>query len=178
MEIKAKGTLSKENTKALSHFAIYGRHDPENRLILSFSLIGFALAFLIISLLISFEITASWQILFGWIILLILFQCYLYFIHPKIMYNALGRMKDITNEYVFGESSFTAKASNEHYESKAVVQYSLIYKVGETSTHFFIFQSKNQAYIVEKSTFTNGSVEELKNKLMPLLGKKYILCRY
>ena len=44
--------------------------------------------------------------------------------------------------------------------------------------YFFIFHTKNQAFVVEKSTFSGGTPEELRDKLSVLLGKKYYINKY
>ena len=51
-------------------------------------------------------------------------------------------------------------------------------KVMETEARLFLFQSKTQAYVVDKTTFEGGSAQDLRKVLTDVLGKKYVECKY
>ena len=67
---------------------------------------------------------------------------------------------------------------SQEYNGEAAIEYSLFVKVYETSKYFFLFSTHNNVYPVDKSTIEGGSAEDIRAKLSPLLGKKYILCKY
>jgi len=97
---------------------------------------------------------------------------------PKTSYAALKHMKNVVNEYVFCDEVIKMKSKGELYEGEAELKYPLIPKVMETSEYLFIYQSNNQVFIVEKSTITCGTIDDLRNKLRQFVKNKYIICKY
>ena len=98
---------------------------------------------------------------------------YLYFILPKIRYKALVKMKGTENEYTFCEDVIKIVTTNNDYNGTAEINYSLLVKVCETSKYFFLFQTKNQVLVVDKSTIENGTADDVKNKLISYVRDKY-----
>ncbi len=176
MKIHATGTLNRKNTKALFHFLMYKKAHPKTAFVLISILFALLAAINIFLMLLSGTSDSLFTILLCALICLL--NCYIYFILPKLQYNALGKLKDITNEYTFCDNEVIAVAKNAEYSGVVKLKYSLIFKAAETSQHFFIYENKSQVFIVDKSTLLGGTAEDIKNKLMPLLGKKYMLCNY
>ena len=177
MEIKAKSTFDFDTTKAFCHVTFYGKGKPKNWFI------GFNI-FCTIFLLINVAIV----ILFGWedfdfssfipIALLYALNFLLYSWLPKIQYKSLKKAQNMENSYIFCDDVIKISSNNELYQGEATLDYGFIVKVMETTKHFFIYQHQNQAYIVDKSTVTDGTVEELKEKLKQSIKGKYIVCKY
>ena len=97
---------------------------------------------------------------------------------PKIQYNATAKLSDIHNSYIFKDDEFHIFSSKEGYSGAGSLKYNMIFRVMETKEFLFIFQNKSQVYVVDKSTIEGGSWIDVRNKIEPLLGKKYIICRY
>ena len=87
-------------------------------------------------------------------------------------------MKDTENEYVFGEDFFLVSSANQVFQSQGRVDYSLLACAYETSEYFFLYQTKNQVFVVDKSTVEGGTALDIRNKISATLEKKYILCKY
>lgn len=114
----------------------------------------------------------------GLCIILYLYILFWYLFGPKIRYKALAKLKNAENEYVFCDDVFRVFTKTEVYDGKAEVEYSLFVKVYETSKYIFMYQTNNQVFPIDKSTIEGGTVEDIRAKLMPYLGKKYIICKY
>lgn len=106
-----------------------------------------------------------------------LIVCLLRLLGVKSYYKSYGKMKNVKNEYTFLEDSFCAVSNNEGMCGESETKYSMIEKVIEKPDYIYIFQTKRQAIIVDKSTITGGTVEDIRNKLMPILQKKYY-CKF
>ena len=105
--------------------------------------------------------------------IIFLLSCLLSFIDAKRYYNSLGSMKDTVTEYTFYDDYFHAISNVEGMSGENHTKYCMIEKVIEKPEYIYIFQTKRQAFIVDKSTITGGTVEDIRNKLMPILQKKY-----
>lgn len=110
-------------------------------------------------------------------VMLIALNCFMYFGTPKIQFASLQKMQGVKNEFTFCEDVIKVSSHGEFCHSEAELQYSLIPKVMETSRYLFIYQDKIQAFIVDKSTIINGTIEDVREKLLPF-AKKYIICKY
>lgn len=88
-------------------------------------------------------------------------------------YSKAGKMKDAKNEYVFTDSEIREFSYGEGLESKTLITYTDIIKVTETHRFFFLFITKQAAYIIDKQTIEGGTAEELKMKLLAYCPKKY-----
>ena len=97
---------------------------------------------------------------------------YSYFILPYIQYRSLGNLKDAVNAFTFSGGGFMVVGKTPENCRESKVSYTMVEKVVETTKLFLIFQTKSQAFIVEKSIFSGGIPEEPRNKLSPLLWEK------
>lgn len=177
MEITAKGVLNLESIKALVHFQMFRKNDPRKR-IKSWTILYAILFLVLIAELFWVGMDDTLILLLVCIIVILLLEYFMYFILPKIQYNSLAQMKDIVNEYVFTEESMQVVSKGENYHSQGEIKYSVLVKMCETSRYLFIFQNKSQAFIVDKNTIKDGSIEELREKITSQMSGKYILCKY
>lgn len=69
-------------------------------------------------------------------------------------------------------------SNGQNYSSQGEIKYSVLVKMCETSRYLFIFQNKAQAFIVDKNTIRDGSMEEVRDKIKNQMSGKYILCKY
>ena len=67
---------------------------------------------------------------------------------------------------------------SEEYNGEAEIEYSVFIKIYETSKYFFLYQTNNQVFLVDKSTIEGGSVEGIRNKLSSFVKDKYFICKY
>ena len=177
MEIKASGKFDLKSIKALIRLMLYKKANPKRRMILWTSIYAVLLIIILAELFLwGFDKTLFVLLITNLVISGL--GCYQYFILPKKQYNALGKLKDIENEFLFLEDSVQITAQSEEYSGETEIKYSLIFKVFETSKYFFIFQNKTQVYIVDKSTMSANDSQEVRRKLMDTVDGKYILCKY
>lgn len=176
MEIKAKCNYDFEAIRALTHLGNYKRANPKKRLITWMVLLSVLMLAIVLEM--RFFPTASLRTAFWVSGIAALLELYLYFLLPKIRYNAMAKSKDIQNSYIFTDDSLKAATKSDTYNGEAEISYSMLFKVYETSRYFFIFQTKNQAFIVDKHTLEGGTATQLREKLTAFVKDKFIICRY
>ena len=182
MEIKASSKYDRETITALTHLGIYGKRNPKKSLL--FWTISFGI--LLIALSVETAVIASLGIdLLTELICLIainaayiLIRFYLHFLVPKIRYKALEKLQNAENVFVFSDDGVTSATQSSAYSDESRISYSTFVKVYEASKYFFLFHTQNQTFVVDKSTIEGGSAEDIRAKLSPLLGKKYMICKY
>ena len=105
-------------------------------------------------------------------------SAYIYWGVPKMRYKALGKLQNLENEYIFGDETIKIINKSEEFNAEGEIKYSLIPKVMETPKYIFIYQNMRSVYIIEKSTITNGTIEDIRAKLAQYVPqKKYIIKR-
>ncbi len=176
MEIRAKCKFDFDSIKALTHLSLFKKANPKKRFI-TWSIVSAALAIVIVLEMLIFSDTDLVELLCVDIVLVLL-ECYLYFLLPKIRYKALAKMKNTQNEYVFLDNVLKTVTKSQEYNGEAEIEYSLFVKVYETTNYFFLYQTNNQVFIVEKATVEGGTVEDIRNKLSVYVKDKYIVCKY
>lgn len=175
MEIKAIGTLSYDGVKYLIHTNIFKKLNPK------FGMTLLSVPCLLACLYYSFcyiKFSLLYFPLAENLFLLFYLLCLVYFFLPVVKYKKLSKFKDTVNEYTFYDDKICICSQNDLYKSTVEMKYELIEKTIETKKYLFIFKDKSQAYIVDKATITNGAVDDLRRKLIPLLGKKYAVYNY
>lgn len=177
MNINASCKFDYKSIKALTHLSTYRKSDPKKRML------SFLITFAVLSVIIVAEIILIAPDPFLFYLLAIAVVCllidlYVYFIIPKISFAAMKNMQNTENEYIFSDNSVKITSKSSEYNGEANIEYTLFVKVYETSEYLFIYQTKNQAFIVDKSTVTGGTAEEIRERLSSCLGKKYIICKY
>lgn len=173
MEVKASGTFDYKTIQAFMRLCFFGsrwKTGPKKKLII-YSIIYAVLALAITAEIVLLEFSTGLMVLLLIIVFLLL---WMYFAYPKIHYHALGKMKNITNNYVFTDDTIHLTAASEGYFEETTIRYSYIVKVIETPNYLYIFQTKTQAHIIEKSTITNGTIQDIRPKLSAAVNRKYI----
>ena len=159
-----------ETVRALTHAVYYKKREPKEAFQISMIFWGIMALFAIFALP---EMLLAFLVVLG--IFLNLFQ---YFLLPKMQYRLLAKLRETENEFIFGEESFRVISRSAAYQGEAEMRYELIVKVIENSRYFFIYQTNNQVYAVDKETITGGSAEDIRKRMEPGLGKKYMICKY
>ena len=176
MEIKAKCKLDMDTTKALTHLWMFKKANPKKRMLTWLIVSVILVLVLVLEAIVFSDITMMKPI---WLLVVIwLLECFLYFIFPKMQYKSLSKMKNAENQYTFCDNILKTFTKSDDYTGQAEIEYSLFEKVYETSKYFFMYQTKNQVFVVDKSTIEGGTVEEIRNKLSAFVKDKYILCKY
>ncbi len=177
MEIKAKCKYDFESVKALAHLAMYKKADPKKRLIFWTIAYAILIAFIVWEIVV-FDMDTTLLVLLACGISILLLTYLWYFIIPKIQYKSLAKIRGIENEYVFCDTFLKVSTKNNEYNGESEIEYSYFVKAYETTKYFFLFQTNNQAFLVDKNTIEGGTAEEIRNKLSGLLKNKYIVCKY
>ena len=177
MQIKAQSIFDYETIKALTHATLYKKKKPKTTFIALIVFSGVIALWSIIMMLLWGMDKQLIRMLFV-SILMALLDWYLYAGLAKVQYRALHHMQNVENEFTFYDEVMMVSSQKDQYHGTAELKYTMIPKVIETSKHLIIFQNKNQAFIVDKSTITSGSMEDIRMKLVPLLKKKYLYYKY
>lgn len=176
MEIKAKCVFDYKSMKALTFSTMYKRIPP--KIAFNFTNItAVLLALLVLNMMLCFGIDTQSVYLLVLPAVIFLLNSYLYLIFPKIQYAALHQMKNVVNTYIFCDNVIKITSKGEMYEGEAELKYPMIPRIVENAEYMFIYQSKNQVFIVDKSTITNGTVDDLRKKLRSFV-KKYTVLTY
>ena len=99
----------------------------------------------------------------------------IYFRRPQKEYQAAGELE---MQYVFEDERIIVTGERKDYKVNIELSYSMVVKAMETSKYLLVFRTKRQCYVVDKSTITNGTIDDIRGKLIPLLKTKYKKCRY
>ena len=177
MEIKAKCTYDYKGSKAISYVCSYKRKKPLKTMILHIILAAI-LALMALNLV---RLMGEWganALILVICALMVILELTVYFLLPRVQYNSMAKIKDISNDYIFRDEAFYVSTDSEEYRGDAEIKYSLLEKVMETGEYFFIFRDKRTVFLVDKSTFEDGTAQELREKLQLILGKKYMICKY
>ena len=177
MEIRAKCKFDFDSVKALMHLTMFKKSDPKKQMVFQTAVFLVLLAADIAAVIIS-GATLPLIVLLGIGAFFVSGWYVLYFTLPRVRYNALANFKGAENEYVFGDDSLKISTSTKEYNGEAKIEYSMFIKAYETSKYFFLYQTVDQIYIVDKSTLEGGTAEEISEKLKSVLNKKYFVCKY
>jgi len=177
MEITAKCRYDLDASRALVHSMVYKGANPKRRFAVRVA-VCVAFALLLAAAACVRGISLLPMLLFGLLAMIIAMDCFLYFGLPRMQFNALGKAKGTVNEYVFCEERVRAFTSREGFGGETEAEYSQFAKVCETSRYFFLFLNDNQALMVDKSTVSGGTVENLREKLSFHAKDKYQRCQY
>lgn len=165
-----------EAVRALSHVSLFRNTRPVSRLFF------FIICFLIVTFIHFFFVFRlgddSLRICWFLMIFLICFECYLYFLLPRISYRGMKKLKDGEVFYVFQEDRFSESSVLQGYSGECVVEYKILVKVYETSSYIFLFQTNRQAFILDKASMSPEDALELRNRIRSILGKRYVICKY
>lgn len=110
--------------------------------------------------------------------LLCLLECYRYFILPIARYKGLGKMQNTVNEYVFCDHMVRVSSVSDVSSGSSEFSYDMLRRVAETSRYFFLFPMNNVVCIVDKSTFTPGEANVLRDRIIAIPGVKYVPYKY
>ena len=177
MEIKAKATCDLESVKALVHLWMFKKSDPKKRMIMWTVLYAILMSVIIVEM-ILLGVSKVMLLLLGVGIFVCLLEGYWYFILPRIRYNAMAQLKNAVNEYTFYDDMMRVTTKGDECSGESEIKYTGISRVYETSKYFFMYQTKNQALVVDKRTFEGTSANEVSERLQAVLGKKYVICNY
>ena len=176
MEIHASCKFDFDAIRALTYVGVRKRRKPTSGLIFSICLL---ILYSVLSVLLFVESGEfSFNLSLLAVIILPCFELFALYGIPKMRYKALGKLQGMENRYVFQDRGFLASSSNDVHNGQSNTDYAVLMKAYETSKYFFLFISKNQAYIVDKATVSGGPVDDLRGKLQSILGKKYYICKY
>ena len=168
MEIKAKCRFDQETITALAHVSVYKKSKPQKKMIVEI-IIAVLMILLSFAEIFVFGVYSIPLIIIISAVLLIYWVCFLYFCLPKKQYKAMAKMREAENEYVFYDNEVEVFTSSAEYNGSAKIEYSLFVKVYET---------KNQVFVVDKSTIDDSNIKDIRTALAGAINGKYITCKY
>ncbi len=167
MEIHAKATYNKETIK---RFALVPAKQLKIMNIILAVIFAVAFAAEIYGVIL---LEASISNIIFLALIVAFYYSYLYLIMPMLVYKQSKRISDSENSYIFTDKKFSVESSGEGINGRSEVEYTSLYKAVETKGFFYLYISKGQAMIVDKSTVTDGEAELIRQTIMLVLGKKY-----
>ena len=177
MEIKASCKYDLNAMKAFTRRSMYIKANPKSRMIVTTILYSILMLLVVFCLIVVGHNSTLYTIL-GLCVLALLWLYFTYFLSPIIKYNAQVKMKDAKNEYIFYDDMIKASTEGDEFNGETKIEYSLFVKAYETNEYFFIYITKRQAFMVDKSTIEGGTAADIRKKLIFYLGDKYIVCNY
>ncbi|MCM1225804.1 MAG: YcxB family protein [Clostridium sp.] len=105
---------------------------------------------------------------------------FIYFFISRMIFlpkNNLEKIKKVYGDnpivFSFGEETFNVSAEKGASSENITLEYGKLFSVREIKDYFFIYISRNTAYIIKKSAIEGGTPYELSEMLKKRLGKKY-----
>ena len=176
MSIHANCKFNKQTIRALTHVVMFKKSNPTKAIIARLSITALLMAVIALEMILFFDSDMIGLLCASFVLLAL--QCYLYFLLPTIRYNALKKMQEAENEYIFGDHSLKASTDGEAYSGTSEMAYTMFTRVYETDKYFFLGLANHQFYIVEKSTIEGRSQDEIRALLMTNPNVKYVRCKY
>ena len=177
MKIKATCKYNYECARAATHANIFRRFNPKTvclmLLILLLADIGVQIGNIILKDSNAVSIITIVACLVG-----IAMIYFVYYEIPKKQYKAMEQLRNLENKYFFDDEGIAILGQNNEYKGKTEIKYSMIQKAVETSKYLLLYCSCYESYVVDKSTLMNGTIEDIREKLVSYLKKQYIICRY
>lgn len=177
MEVYAKSKFDYETIKELAHATSYRLLKPKAHGI-------FMVVCTSIILLLNIHMWLAYGLdSFNITTLILIFVCdagsvYIYWGLPKMRYKALGKLQNLENEFIFGDETIKIINKSEEFNAEGEIKYSLVPKVMETPKYIFIYQNLRSVFIIDKATITNGTIDDIRAKLVQYVPqKKYIIRR-
>ncbi len=177
MEVKAKCKYDYEACRAVSYIANYRKQNPV-KAIITHLIIEAALVAGNLFVITTIGWNFSNMLMLVLLSIVAVLDLFMYFVIPRLQYRSMSKMKDLENRYVFLDDYFSAVTVSEEYSAEATIRYSLLEKAFETSRYIFLFENKRQTFIVDKLTIDNGTAEQVRERIVSVLGKRYMMCKY
>ncbi len=184
MEIRASSKRDKETAKEFSYVVNFRSTSPLS------TVIFLGVAFLstwAISAFILFKLNSAGKagafpavliiMVMAFVLLLFLYSLLAYFIMPKRQYEFFGYSKDAEISYLFEDDTITEYENSQNGSGNSTINYATLKKVYESDKRLYIYLDKVHVLIIDKSTITGGSVDELRDKLRDAVGKNYVVCK-
>lgn len=93
---------------------------------------------------------------------------------PLINYKLTKISSGLHDILTFYDDEIKVTTQSKNLNSESTLNYDVLKKVYETTEYFFVYISHQQAFIVDKSTISGGTEEQLRNYLIKAVGdKKY-----
>ena len=102
----------------------------------------------------------------------------IFFIFPRIQYRNMADLRDAENRFVFRETDFVVTTDGASQKAEAHISYPALVRVVETKAYLYLFQTKNQTFIVDRATLSDEDMSELRRCMAHVLGKRYSIYRY
>lgn len=177
MNITASNTIDLKTITAVHHLSLFKKHNPKKCFALAAA--GFLLLLgIIVTECIMFKPDRDFYFFTAILILIAAVYAVLMFLTPRLQYRRYQKLGETKNEYSFGEEEFKVTSVNgQGMTGESVLQYSIVFKVMETDSFFFIYINKLHVYAVDKSTVANGTAHDL-HKLLSSKIANYVVCNY
>ena len=172
MKIYAETKCDFKTMKAFTYLSAFRTNKPGKKVLL-FSVITILLAIILWLEIQLLGANAFFVVTFILVLLILALELYLYFGLPVVRFRAMGNLMGCKHAFRFEDEAFTVMSSDTGYSSECTIGYKNLEKVAETPDYFYIFHSKTQVFIVNKSSMEEGTEGQLRQKLVEYLNGRY-----
>lgn len=176
MTIKAYTVYNLKMYRALTRLSMCRRFNPT--IIMSCFSVIFAIGIIDCVYLFIMKKSSMFLLMIALLLLCAALFYFMYFGLAYVSYKSAAKLAGAKNEYIFRDGDMSIVSVSADYRGAVTLKYTMIYKVMETSKYFFIYQTKRGIYPVDKANIEGGTAADIRALLSPVLGKKYIVCRY
>ncbi len=164
MEIHATTTYNEDIYHELAQLAINSR---KNVHIILYILI-FLLIFFQIYLVQEHNLPVS--DLISTIFVALIYTIFMFIVIPKRWLKLHKAKPDQVDSYTFSDSKIFIKSYSSASSINGTFNYSAINKVVEQENYIFIYIEKTRVLVIDKSTITGGTVENIRNVIISYIG--------
>ncbi len=102
----------------------------------------------------------------------------IFFVLPRLQYKNMADLRNAENRFIFRDDGFDVVTDGEHQHAEAKVSYSALVRVVETRAYIYLFQTKNQTFIVDRKSISAEEMPVLRRCIAEKIGKRYSIYRY
>lgn len=174
MEIKGSVSFDRDVRRTFLNVTIFKNRNPKKEKT------GLFIAVAVITTLTAGDVitsgfkAATMSVICAAVVWAVVFMYFCAYIAGRRLFSRFNGKKQ---DCVFADDKVTLLEQEENQSDTVSLGYSLMTEVTETSKYFFIYYAEMGASIVDKSTLSGGTVEELREKLLSE-AKKYVFCQH
>jgi len=172
MEITASSVNNLKAYNTLVRSGMSKKWNPKKQFaIITIGLI-IALVFFVLDMVFNGITNRSWLYL-AFIIFAAVIYYLCYFIFPRFQYKTAGGAN-----YKFTFTDDEIHITSNTYDETDILKYRSLFQAVETHEYLFIYMYKSFAYIIDKNTISNGTIEDIKKTISAAVPGRYITYNY
>lgn len=169
LEIKASSKYDWETIKKFNRFHNFTKNKSAN---IALVIMDIFCAFLFVLTFIWAELDFELIMIYLLLVFVNLVLVFAMFVLPKIQYKQNKQLHGVVNNIAFQENELLMEQCGENASGMGNFNYQALWRIYETKDSIYLYLNPRQAHIVNKSTVTGGTVEDLRMLLISKIGEK------